>query len=97
MKNWLNEIKISSAKNTPVVLLGNKCDLGREEISNDEIEKFAKEKDLTYFATSALSGKNINEAINELLSKVLVFVEKRDKVKGSVTLSNVKKKKKCCK
>lgn len=96
MKHWLTEIECSSAKDIPIVLLGNKSDLCRNAVSNEDIEDIVSKKGLMYYETSALNGENVMQAINEVILKAVERIEKREEKKGSVTLMNLEKKKKGC-
>ena len=110
-KYWLEQIREKSSIKS-IVLFGNKIDLdeGEDEnftrqISTEEGKKVAEEFDLKLFEGSAKNGKNINEAMQELVA--LVYKEKKidssgkvDKKKQNVQLfsknNNKKKKKGCC-
>ena len=55
---WLDEIK-EHFNNPCLILLGNKSDLEKEkwEINKEEIEQFAKRRNMAYFETSAKTRK----------------------------------------
>ena len=65
MQNWADETTISK------ILIGNKSDLESERQVNTEegIEK-AKTLDMAFIETSALNGKNIDEAFIRLINDV---------------------------
>eukprot|EP00826_Nyctotherus_ovalis_P001114 TRINITY_DN10136_c0_g2_i2.p1 TRINITY_DN10136_c0_g2~~TRINITY_DN10136_c0_g2_i2.p1 ORF type:complete len:103 (+),score=26.37 TRINITY_DN10136_c0_g2_i2:252-560(+) len=67
-----------------IAVVGNKCDLGKDEIkvSSDEAEEFAKENNVMYFETSAKTGKNIKELFNKLAGTVYKKIET-----GAINLS----------
>lgn len=54
----------------PAILVGNKRDLERE-ITFDEAQVFAKENNIPYFETSALTKEGVNEAISFICELVL--------------------------
>ena len=59
IKNYYKYSNPEEEKN--VVLIGNKSDLvDKREVTEEEIEKFAKDNHIMYFETSAKDGKNIN-------------------------------------
>jgi len=62
----------------PVVLLGNKCDL-EHKIFLEEIENFCQDNDLSYFETSSLSGKNVDESFTYLIENMIKY-EKNSKL-----------------
>ena len=52
-------------------LLGNKIDKEKRTVSFEEGNNFAKEKDIPYFETSAMTMKNINEAFDKMINYIL--------------------------
>ena len=62
--NWLQEIK-DNFDNPIIILLGNKADIENpKRVPKEEIEEYAKKKNLTYFETSAKTGQGINESFS---------------------------------
>jgi len=80
--NWINYIKENN-KALPIILIGNKSDLKRE-IGEEEGRKKAKELEIDFYETSALTGENVNVVFNAMLEKVF---------KNDV---EVEEEKKCC-
>lgn len=66
---WLTEIK-ENVSNATVVLFGNKCDIEESnwEVTREEVEKFAEEKGLPYFETSAKLNKGIKEGFDNIVN-----------------------------
>ena len=92
-----------------VVLIGNKCDLvDKRDITEEEIEKYAKANNIMYFETSAKDGKNIDECFYFMAEKLLKQYENKDndevKRQDFINNENLKSnavtiigdKKKCC-
>ena len=52
------------------MLIGNKSDIPEREISKEEAMKYAQEKGMLYFETSAKQGTNVEEAFLALTAKV---------------------------
>ena len=89
-------------------LLGNKIDKQNRTVSFEEGNNFAKEKDIPYFETSAMTMKNINEAFDKMINYILevqmddMSSRKSSKVNMSKILSKKKHKKiqsrkdRCC-
>lgn len=75
---WLNEIK-ENLNNVCVVLFGNKCDLPEEEwkVKRDEAQKFAEDKKINFFETSAKINKGIKEGFEDVVNAAY------DKFEGS--------------
>lgn len=72
---WPVAKQIQSAKqrqDVPMVLIGNKCDLGdtKLSISHDLAETAERKFGATYFETSAKYGLNVNRALMELLKSM---------------------------
>lgn len=75
IESWLKECKEMSPKTAVMVLCGNKRDLlENRQVTTEEAEDFAKNNNLLFIETSALTGENVNElffaAAKEVLSKV---------------------------
>lgn len=96
---WLEEIEISSAKGIPVVILGNKCDLPKKEVTKEEAIEFAETKGFSYYETSALDGTNINEAFMDIVLKIMENqnqTETNDKPSFLINMTQKPKKEGCC-
>lgn len=75
LTKWLEEVKENGAPNINILLIGNKCDKDSElfhfffrwyfvlsrAVTFEEGEKFAKENNLVFLETSALTSKNVEE------------------------------------
>ncbi|MEX2715232.1 MAG: Rab family GTPase [Candidatus Sigynarchaeota archaeon] len=60
---WYDDVKQSVKNELPGIILGNKADLANDiMVSSEKIEKIAQKLRLGYIETSALDGKNVNEA-----------------------------------
>ena len=105
IQNYYKYSNPDSEKN--VVLVGNKCDLvNKREVSEEEIENFAKNNNLMYFETSAKDGKNIDECFYFIAEKLVKQFENKDQddnKKNLINNENLKKNtvviigdKKCC-
>ena len=77
VETWLQEAKQYHGNNEHVyVLVGNKCDRGRERVvSQDKGEEFAKKNNMQYIETSAITGANVYEAFDLLVDGVLSGIE----------------------
>ena len=95
-------LKLDSYKiffKVPCVLVGNKIDCDRRQVSLEDAEKFAKSKKLVHFETSAKQNLNIADVFLHLTR--LGLSEKHDTQRpknDSVNLKSSKKKSKkgCC-
>ena len=70
VSTWLDLIK-EDYPNFLVILFGNKVDIDKShwEVTNEEINKFIKEKDLKYFEVSAKNNIGINEGIEYIINE----------------------------
>ena len=92
LDEWLDVIK-ENIKNPFIILFGNKTDLPKEkwQVTQEEIDKFAQERELTYFETSAKTKKGIMEGLsymaNEIYDKILekyegnIIIKEKDVIK----------------
>jgi small GTP-binding protein len=74
LKDWIASIKKNIESQNmfiPLVILGNKIDLGGREVSTEDAENFANENKYKYFETSAKTGEGVDNAIRELVSMVI--------------------------
>ena len=84
IKIWEESLtRFEDIKNLPKIIVENKCDLlGDESHYNDNIDslkKISKEHNFSgYFRTSALTGYNINEAINFLIEEMIKSVQEEE-------------------
>ena len=93
---WLEEIENSFNK-VSMVLFGNKVDVeeNKRVISEQEAKKFAEEKKIPYFETSAKINKNIKEGFSKVVNDAYDMCEK---IQEGMKLKKNKKvgKQRCC-
>ncbi|MFX1565673.1 MAG: Rab family GTPase [Promethearchaeota archaeon] len=72
VSRWVNEIH-AMIPQLPLVLVGNKADLGNErQISKEIAEKTAQEQEMLFYCeTSAKSGENISLLFNDIAQRLL--------------------------
>ena len=92
---WLDEIKNVSV-NIPIVLFGNKCDLENRQVSKEEAENYAKEKNILYFETSAKNNIGVKEGFEALAIKAYEKLGNSNNINIKIKNTKTKKKKKCC-
>ena len=62
VKTWIKDCMQTCSKNVFMVLVGNKVDdETNRQVSTNEGETFAKEHGMTFFESSAKTGKNVEE------------------------------------
>ena len=90
ISEWIKNIYEKKDENFPLILIGNKCDLKDErEVSEEEGLETAEKYKTTYFETSAKEGINVEEAIDELINKIIAqkkeeenSKDKKDEIKN---------------
>jgi Ras-related protein Rab-11A len=67
---WLRELRDHVSKNMPVLLVGNKSDLHplHRTVDSAQAAAFARDNDMSFLEVSALSGQNIEVALQTLLT-----------------------------
>ena len=95
IKEWMNNIYNFKDEKFPIVLIGNKIDINKDErqVLKEEGESEAENYKIKYFETSCKMNINIKETILYLLSKI----EEPDDRNDSIIIKPMKKhRKKCC-
>ena len=71
LNQWISQIKNGQDISIfPIVIVGCKFDLeDKREVSTEEGKKFAEKYNLTFFETSAITGKGVKEAFSTLIQK----------------------------
>ena len=100
LKMWIDSINSQSKltedlENMPIIIIGNKIDLPKRVIDKETALDFAKEQNLDYYETSAKTGEGIDNAIKELVKKVMVYISKKNGT-DNLKLSENSSKRKCC-
>ena len=77
LDSWRNLI-FDNVDNIPVALIGNKLDIADEKriVEVEEGKSFADENGFLFNETSALNGKNVNNAIYSLCEKIIGSLER---------------------
>jgi Ras-related protein Rab-5C len=69
---WYKELKENAPQNIIIALAANKNDLYEyEEVTNEELDQYAKSINAIYQKTSALKGQGITELFNVIGEKIL--------------------------
>ena len=96
---WFKQMKENLDDNTPILLLGNKCDLtDKRVVSKEDGEKLANDKNMVFYECSAKNGINVENSINDLAKRISnQQLSKKDPKKKEETKNNKKEnKKKIC-
>eukprot|EP00914_Ancora_sagittata_P005781 GHVO01011700.1.p1 GENE.GHVO01011700.1~~GHVO01011700.1.p1 ORF type:complete len:209 (-),score=21.24 GHVO01011700.1:335-961(-) len=83
LARWLEEVRQNSHPNMTIILIGNKCDLERREVTTEEGERFARQHSLVFLETSAKTSKNVEEAFLSTAQSIYQNIQS-----GTYDLSN---------
>jgi small GTP-binding protein len=61
IENWVKQIKMHAASDVVKVLVGNKCDSQKREVSHEEGSTLAKQMGVLFFEASAKENVNVTE------------------------------------
>ena len=71
ISEWIDNIEqFIDRKEKILILFGNKIDINERQVSNEEAIKFAKERNMKYFETSAKTGFGIQNAFNQVFRDI---------------------------
>jgi len=77
VRRWIRNIELHANQDVPIVLVGNKSDLGKDRVVSVERGKaLAAECDLPFFETSAKSNVEVTKAFHALLGLIKKQMEK---------------------
>jgi small GTP-binding protein len=62
VENWMEQINQHASRDTPKILVANKSDLKKPQVTPDQGRVLAAKFSLPFFETSALSGINVSRA-----------------------------------
>ena len=69
---WIEELKRYAPKTVLMILIGNKCDLNeKREVTEEEGRELAEKNGMLFFETSAKTGENVEEVLNESLTLIV--------------------------
>ena len=97
LKSWLYEIEknVPKTESPSIFLVGNKNDLEKErKITTEEGEQFAKKYGLTFFESSAKTGKNVDLIFIELVKVMMNNDPVFQKIQKKLAKQRMKEKKK---
>jgi len=68
---WLNEVREMADQDILIILVGNKCDLEQQrEVATQEATAFAEANRISFLETSALNGRSVTQAFENLLNDI---------------------------
>ena len=99
LKFWIDSLQSNLYEDidkVPIILIGNKIDISNRKIDKEIAKDFARKHNCEYFETSAKTGEGVDNAIKELVKKVMNIGEGRlgkDNLKLNKSESSGRK---CC-
>ena len=108
---WINDLKAAADKKLSIIIIGNKCDLeDQRQVTKEQGEEKAKNSEVAFMETNALSGENLDKAFEKMMNEVFKKCHEEMMSEGEVdvvgpskdiSLDKTKpkdagKKKKCC-
>ncbi|KAK6587896.1 Rab2 GTPase [Cryptosporidium xiaoi] len=72
LEKWLIDVKRNATPNMTIILVGNKCDLDRREVTTEEGKEFARKNGLLFVEASAKTSYNVENAfmkVSEMIYK----------------------------
>ncbi|PFX32731.1 GTP-binding protein ypt2 [Stylophora pistillata] len=75
VRQWVSMVREKCGNDIPIILVGNKIDCKRRQVSIETAEKMCQDFNLFYIEASAKTGLNIDETFSVLLEQLM---EQRD-------------------
>lgn len=70
---WISDLRSNTDERLVITIIGNKIDLvDKRQVTSEEGQAKAKEKDVAFIETSALSNENVFKAFEEILNKIYI-------------------------
>ena len=100
IKKWLSQIKEEAPSKVCVILVANKIDIEKREVTKEEGEALANDYNLDIFESSARDNINVSEVFQELAENIYeknkLLQERGTKLTEVIEEIPQKKKKRCC-
>ena len=74
LKFWIESLQTNLYEDidkVPIILIGNKIDIPQRKIDKEIAKEFANKNNFEYFETSAKTGEGVDNAIKELVKKIM--------------------------
>merc|ERR1711920_668115 len=75
LTRWLEEARANASSNLVLMLIGNKSDLERREVSYEEGAQFSRDNGLIFRETSAKTSQNVEEAFIQTATQIYTNIQ----------------------
>lgn len=97
LEMFLDAVNVNAMSSMPVLLLGNKTDLGKPAITELNVEEWKKKYKIKHSAfVSAKTGENINDAFTSLVNDLIKPPNFEDNKPVQLLVENKEKNTSCC-
>jgi small GTP-binding protein len=97
LEMFLDTVKVDMSLELPVVLLGNKCDLGHFEVDRQQVDAWRKKNRIVHHVlVSAKTGEGIDNAITALVQAMLDPRQTSERPTLQLTPVPAARRKECC-
>ena len=97
LEMFLYAVNVNAMSSMPVLLLGNKTDLGKPAITELNVEEWKKKYKIKHSAfVSAKTGENINDAFTSLVNDLIKPPNFEDNKPVQLLVENKEKNTSCC-
>lgn len=80
-EKWSRELYDNADQNIVVLLVGNKSDLeDRREVSFEEAQEYANQRNMSFIETSALDSSNVEQAFEQVIQHIHNQVQRQLKL-----------------
>ncbi|KRX10643.1 P-loop containing nucleoside triphosphate hydrolase [Pseudocohnilembus persalinus] len=93
---WMEELKLQAEPDIVIMLVGNKLDkvddsskdYSERKVSKKEAENFARENNLLFQETSAVTAQGVNSAFEHLIQQIVNGKKGLNQMGGNITLGD---------
>ncbi|OHS98341.1 small GTP-binding protein [Tritrichomonas foetus] len=97
LEMFLDVVQVDLSCQLPILILGNKSDLGNQEVSDEVVEAWAQKNSIVLsYKVSAKTGENVKEAIDELVNLLLKPIQTNDRPLLQLMPVPATEKRSCC-